>query len=56
MLIEVKNKVKEIEYMETGNNDKNYAMLAINTKMGFKEHAAHFLVTGNIQKIYDLLN
>lgn len=56
MLIEVKNKVKEIEYMETGNNDKNYAMLAINTKMGFKEHAAHFLVTGDIKRIYDLLN
>ena len=38
MLFHIKNHFPTVEYVETGNNDRNTAMLSINTRMGFKRH------------------
>ena len=49
LLIRMSEVNDKAEFIETGNNKDNIAMLAINKAMGFEEYSAHFLVTGDTE-------
>ncbi|MFW9923133.1 MAG: GNAT family N-acetyltransferase [Candidatus Thorarchaeota archaeon] len=38
MLFYIRERFPTVEFIDTGNNDRNEAMLSINTRMGFKRH------------------
>lgn len=51
ILFRLKELNPEFEYIETGNNKSNIAMLVINEKLGYVRHSSHVLVTAKIKDI-----
>jgi len=51
----LKDNFPSVKYIETGNNNFNTHMLAINSKMGYRVHHPHVLVTGNMEDILENL-
>ncbi|MBN1970770.1 MAG: GNAT family N-acetyltransferase [Candidatus Delongbacteria bacterium] len=56
MTLHLKKYYPEAVYIETGNNNNNHAMLAINNQMGFKAVNAHYLVTGKLEEVKEKLS
>lgn len=55
ILFYLKENCPKAEYIETGNNKKNVAVLAINTQMGYKVHYPHVLVTAKVDDVMNKL-
>jgi len=55
ILFKLKENDPEFEYIETGNNKSNAAMLAINEKLGYVRHSSHALVTAKVEDVMERL-
>ena len=56
ILFRLKELNTDFEYIETGNNKSNTAMLVINEKLGYVRHSSHVLVTAKLKDIKEKLD
>jgi RimJ/RimL family protein N-acetyltransferase len=51
MVFYIKERFPEVEFIQTGNNDANEAMLSINNRMGFKRYKSEVFFEFNIDEL-----